>query len=215
MADEPTWTEVLEEILETKVRRIHTAMPGKIDTYDQAAQTADVEPQLYVDGAALPIIPSVPVVWPVAYGDLTQGDTVLLVFCEGDIGLWRSQGEAGTPDDDGRHGVHGAVAIAGLRTAANPRSHIAGTTVLPGTDVRLSEYNAAEGVLRATTWAAFMSRITAPPNNGFLTALTLWVAAVDAAAGPFGPVTTDLQNAITEYYNGVAGTWISTKVRVP
>jgi hypothetical protein len=154
--DEPTWAEVLSEILDERAGAIHTAMPGLVRRYDHTSQTAHIEPQLRVDGAELPVIPDVPVVWPLTYRDLAVGETVLLVFCESDIGLWRQQGEAGEPQDSGRHGLHGAVAIAGLARASAMKTFTAGSTVLPGTDLRLGAATAAQGVLQGTAYQAAM-----------------------------------------------------------
>lgn len=212
--DHPTWTEVLEDVLEHRVGQIHTAMPGKVVSYSQSTQVADIEPQLRVDGQELPVIPSVPVVWPCAYSDISAGDTVLLIFCEGDIGLWRAQGEAGEPNDVGRHGLHGAVALAGLRTSGSPLTHVAGSTVLPGLDVRLSDPTAANKVLRGSALALDWLNITPP---GFLVALKAWAAAVSGAAGLGGPTLAALNAAIDNAMAGlsVPGTYLSDEVKVP
>ena len=209
--DQPTWPEVMEAILDSLLERVHTAMPGKILAYDHSQQTARVEPQLRVARKTLPVIPDVPVIWPIVYGDLAVGDTVLLVFCESDIGLWRQQGQAGEPQDTGRLGLHGAVAIAGLRPAANALNHVAGTVVVPGaSQVRLGDYDASEKLLRGSIWAAFM----AATGTGFLDRLAAWVGAVDGVIGPL-PTTPQLLTEIVNYKSGLTGTWLSTRVYIP
>lgn len=207
--DNPTWAEVLDEIMDVRVRRVHTAMPGKVLSYDHTTQTADIEPQLRSDGAELQPIPSVPIVWPLAYTDLAAGDTVLLIFCEADIGLWRQQGEAGEPQDVGRHGLHGAVAIAGLARASAAKTFTAGSTVLPGADVRLGAATAAQGVLRATDWGAFMST----DITGFLAVFSAWA---DLLAAATGVPSATIKTALTAYKTGLTtGGWVSTQVKVP
>jgi len=211
--DAPTWAEVLSEILDERAGAIHTAMPGLVRRYDHTSQTAHIEPQLRIDGAELPVIPDVPVVWPLAYRDLTAGETVLLVFCESDIGLWRQQGEAGEPQDAGRHGLHGAVAIAGLARASATKTFTAGSTVLPGTDLRLGVATAAQGVLQGTAYQAAMSVV--------LTALQLLLNAV-AYDAPFithfpALATSFATAATTIATSGLtsATAHVSTQVKVP
>ena len=206
--DKPTLTEVLGAILDTWADQVHTAMPGKIMSYDHATQTAYIQPQL---GLGLPVIPSVPVVWPLVYGDLSVGDTVLCIFCEADIDLWRSQGEAGEPLDRGKHGLHSAVAIAGLRPASSPLTHVAGSTVVPGSDVRLSSPVATERVIKGDSLANSVTF----PGAGFLAALEAWAIAVSAAAGLGGPTLPALKTAIGDVATGLGGPWLSTEVKVP
>jgi hypothetical protein len=123
-----THTEVLLAVLDSRLAHVHTAMPGKVESYDAATQTVSVKPQLktaYPDGEGdythkdLPVIPNVPVAFPRAGGffvsfPIQKGDFVLLVFSERSIQAWRDKGTAVEPGDLGLHPLDGAVAIPGV-----------------------------------------------------------------------------------------------------
>jgi hypothetical protein len=114
--------------MDSRLAMLHTAMPGVVESYDAAKQTADVKPQLMRavddgDGGVvveeLPTLPNVPVLFGRGGGffasfPLAKGDMVLLVFCERDTGQWRSKGEATDPADRRLHPLSGAVALPGF-----------------------------------------------------------------------------------------------------
>lgn len=136
--------EVLRQILEGDRVDLHTAMPGVVRSYDDETQTAEIalgvarvipaadedDPDLV---EPLPILPSVPVLWPRASGGylhipIAAGDGVLVLFCESDLNRWRETGQAGEdPGVHTRHGLSGAVAIAGLHWRGNPNPDAAGS----------------------------------------------------------------------------------------
>lgn len=138
MSDErqttPSMADVLREVFESALSAVHTAMPGKVVSYDSATQTATVEPQIKnaVPRRAgghvledLPRIQAVPVIhlrsgnaW--VHVPIAAGDFVLLVFCERDINEWRRLGTTADPADQRTHGLSGAVAIPGLYPSASP-----------------------------------------------------------------------------------------------
>jgi hypothetical protein len=124
----PTLPEVLRTALESWQRDLHTALPGKVKSYDAATQTAEVIPLIKqatprkdggIEENAIPVIPNVRVLWPRAGGfyihfPMAAGDYVLLVFNEAAIGHWRAGG--GTPSPAGdltRHGLSHPYAIPG------------------------------------------------------------------------------------------------------
>lgn len=128
---------MLARVLDAHRSEIHTALPGRVRTYDPDARTAeivlgarDVVRALDDDADAdtvqdYPVLIDVPVVWPSAggvrvEGDMQPGDGVLVIFPEASVGPWLATGEAGDPGIATRHGLDGAVAIPGLwwRTAA-------------------------------------------------------------------------------------------------
>lgn len=125
---EPTLQEVLEEIIESRLLELHTAIPGKVVSYDAAKQTAEVVPVVQrIDPTstggealtALPSLPNVPVQWPRGGGfalhfPLAAGDHVLLVFSEAAIGHWRASGELAPPGDQRRHSIGYPIAIPGI-----------------------------------------------------------------------------------------------------
>lgn len=133
--------ELLDNLIDSRMRGLRVALPARVDAYDPEAQTVDVTPCLssivpqgedvapVVD--RLPSIPAVPVVFPRAGGfyltfPLSAGDFVLLVISDADIGRWMSLGGVHVAPGDVRpHGLSGAVALPGLYPS--PRA-------LPSTD---------------------------------------------------------------------------------
>ena len=120
--------DLLIAAMDARLVDLHTALPGRVRSYDAATQLADVEPLLkralrteLGDKVleALPIIPSVPVVFPRGGGyfvslPLAAGDCGLLVFSERAIDRWRSTGEVADPGDQRMHGLSGALFVPGL-----------------------------------------------------------------------------------------------------
>lgn len=125
---EPDLTEVLDEVLTSRFADVHTAIPGKVKSYDAAKQTAEVIVQVRAqtpkeDGSLVaeevPVIPNVPVQWPRGGGyalhfPLAAGDYVLLVFSEAAIGHWRETGQLADPGDLERHSLSYPFAIPGI-----------------------------------------------------------------------------------------------------
>lgn len=121
-------------------------MPGRVESYDVALQVADVKPQLLrvardEDGERvpedLPVIPSVPVIFPGGGGHfitfpIATGDFGMLLFGEYAIDRWRVAGEAVDPGDERRHGLSGAVFLPGLRTRAGTNADADGTNLALG-----------------------------------------------------------------------------------
>jgi hypothetical protein len=119
---------VLEQFRHSLQEELHTAIPGRVESYDIEAQTADVRPMIRaaiprrgggVLSEELPTIRAVPVVHP-RWGDfsihapLAAGDSVLLIMCERDIARWRQTGQISDPLDRRAHHLAHAVAIPGL-----------------------------------------------------------------------------------------------------
>jgi hypothetical protein len=124
----PSLAEVIRNAIDTRLGNLQVALPGRVEKYDAATQTADVQPQLIrvikdADGNEVqeryPKIPSVPVLFPRSGAffvslPIQVGDTVLLVFCDYSIDQWRAKGRESVISDDRPHGLHAAVAIPGL-----------------------------------------------------------------------------------------------------
>ena len=160
----PTQADVLREVIEDRLRAVHTALPAEVVEWDATTQTVSARPTVwgatpdqdgrYVD-EPLPTIFDVPVMFPRSGGGyitfpIAAGDTVLLVFAERSIGQWRYTGRDGSPGDQRTHTLSGAVAIPGLfpRSGALPSSAIvAGSVVIVGTtEVRLGAPTASDFV---------------------------------------------------------------------
>lgn len=135
MAERITPAETYRRILDARLMDLHTALPGRVQSYDAATQTADIEPMIKrgvptggeedeVALETLPVLPSVPVLFPsggqcfVTF-PLAVGDPVLLVFCERDTSQFRGTGAVSDPGVPTMHGLSGAVAIP---CAFGPRS---------------------------------------------------------------------------------------------
>lgn len=125
----PTREEVLRTAIEYYVRDLHTALPGRVESYDPATQTADIKPLVQrLEAAAngeeilesLPVIPGVPVaLYRGGRGfvsvPLEPGDHVMVVFQERSIDRYISgDGSEANPDDFRTHSLSDAVAYPGL-----------------------------------------------------------------------------------------------------
>ena len=143
-----TTEELLELVLDHRLGNLHTAMPGRVESYDAAAQTCDVLPQLkrqVPDGEggytteALPVLSGVPVCFPRGGSfflsfPLAKGDFVLVVFSERATGNWRQKGEASNPGDLRMHSLAGAVAIPGVYPTSGALDDADGTNLVLGKD---------------------------------------------------------------------------------
>lgn len=120
--------DLLDAYREAWAEELHTATPGRVESYTSGAQIADVQPMIRRrlerrDGSpvyeTMPIIRAVPIVWPRAgswfvHMPLAAGDFVLLIMCERDIARWRQTGELSPPLDVRHHHLSHAVAIPGV-----------------------------------------------------------------------------------------------------
>ena len=176
-ADTPSDTDLIQKAIRAQLARVHTALPGVVQSYDPDSQTATVQPAVQFkardkDGAITdyeaPAIPNVPVAFPGA-GDfsivwlLEAGDTVLLVFCERSLDEWRSTaGSSHAARDVRRHDLSDAVAIPALRSPAAPvgaEGLAAGALVVRGAEVRLGSSAATSYVALATLVDAALQQL--------------------------------------------------------
>jgi len=161
---------------------IQAPLPGKIDTYDEGTQKADVKPLLKrplvdEDGndlpfEVLPVIPSVPIVFPRADFQgakffmsfpLKPGDHVALIIMNWSLDAWKSL-DAGTdvePTQFRQHDLSDAVAIPGLYpfgaalSDAHPDNLVLGRDggiqihLKPSDEIHLGSENAADFVALA------------------------------------------------------------------
>lgn len=166
---QPNLADLLRAAIDRRQRQLHTALPGVVDSYDAATQTATVSLQVQLEtpegGAfeAVPALADVPVVWPggaVGYfhGDLSAGDPVLCIFSESDFGGWFATGSVLPPDFQRRHGLYG-VAVPGLRREPLPVT--SGHVTIGGEELRLGSDSAANFVALANLVDAHLSTIQA------------------------------------------------------
>ncbi len=135
----PTETDVTRALIEQATDALHTSFPARVEAYDHEKQTVDVKPSIKfpfrqpddtVTYEELPIITSVPVVFPrsagwfVAFG-LDVGDTVLVIVPELSIAHWReTDGESPyVPGDLRRHHLGDAVALPGVCVTSKALAH--------------------------------------------------------------------------------------------
>ena len=144
----PELATLIWSAIQTQLVDVHTAIPGRVESYDVTRQVANVKPMLRrvlrseeMDRITeeLPVIPCVPVAWLKGGGafvtlPLAVGDTGLLIFAEHLIDRWRATGEDVDPGDLRRHDLSGAVFYPGLSTAANQIQNSAATEMRFGLD---------------------------------------------------------------------------------
>jgi hypothetical protein len=158
MADprQPSWGEVLDTVLGSRLRSVHTAMVGEIRSYSEAQQTAEVTLAVQLEGAggefeALPPLGDVPVAWPGAWA---AGDTCLLVFCEESFAKWWDTGSVEQPEVLRRHGLH-AVCVPMVARAGQAVEFVA---LEPGVASVLNAFiNATKTVIAAALDAGIPS----------------------------------------------------------
>lgn len=120
----PELVEVIEAAVESRLLDVHTSIPGSIQTYDSATQTATVE--LGVKRAIesenegefvfeeLPVLQNVKVVFPrtlkyMMTFPLEAGDTGDVRFSEVPVGQWRAVDDVAVPDTVSRFDLSGAT----------------------------------------------------------------------------------------------------------
>ena len=115
--------EVIPNVINSLLRGVHTAVPGKIEKYDRDTFRAEVTPSikhLTLRNQEIEVKPITDVL-VLMYGgssgivdiELVKGDPVLLIFCESGIGAWKSSNGSRqvAPDDLSHHELNDAVAI--------------------------------------------------------------------------------------------------------
>lgn len=120
----PSWAEVILRAMDSRLCELHVALPGRVETYNPATQTADVKPMIRStvrrDGTdeliveELPVIPSVPVLFPRAGSffvslPVKPGHFGMLVFNERSIDRFRALGADEPPGDNRCHALAGAT----------------------------------------------------------------------------------------------------------
>lgn len=144
----PTLAEVLRASISGTLENVHTAIPGRVTSYNAATQQADIEPLIqaaYLDEegerqvAKLPVVTGCPVAFPGGGGftliyPLQPGDTGLLIFSEASIDKWMSTGGNVDPDVDHRFALSDGIFVPGIRPFSSPRSTSGATGLAVGLD---------------------------------------------------------------------------------
>ena len=131
MAERVDLYQLINEAVDTRLRGVFTAMPGRVVSYDPGRDSVRVQPlaQRYVPGEdpeadaptfeTLPEISSAPLLRNSGGGfyfatPVASGDFVLLVFCYTGLDGFVVNGDVYAPGDQRVHSIRGAVAIPGL-----------------------------------------------------------------------------------------------------
>ena len=126
----------IQEGVKARLKDLHTAMPGIIETFNPAMQTATVQPavkrifktvgsdSVVLAPADLPVLINVPVVQPRGGGysltfPIAPGDECLLVFCERSIDIWHEKSGPQMPGAKRFHALSDATAYVGLSSKPN------------------------------------------------------------------------------------------------
>ena len=127
--EKPSFASLLNTAIDGRLYDVHTSLPGIVESYDRATQTAKIQPSLkrkYTDGRVveLPIINKVPVMFPRSKGkfihfDLEPGDEVTLIFSERSLDTWKEKGGTVSPDDPRKFHLSDAKAYPGGSSIPN------------------------------------------------------------------------------------------------
>ena len=206
-SDEPTLAEALDVVLREHSSSLRVMLPGIVESYDATTQTADIKPLLpiarhteegEVENEEIPVLPSVPVVFPRA-GEyfmsfpLKKGHYVMLLFSDRSLDVWRRGNGSSVVDPVmlHTHNVADAVALVGLNPSSEDLADVHVDNIVIGKDggaqvhikadqVSLYEENAADYVALAGDVASNLSAIKDE--------LTIIQTGITGAGGVYTPV---------------------------
>lgn len=173
-ARQPSWHEVIDTVVTSRLRSVHTAMVGEIRSYSEADQTAEVTLAVDLEATSgvfegVPPLADVPVLWPGAW---SPGDTCLLVFCEESFAKWWDTSSVEPPEVLRRHGLH-AVCIPIVARAAQAVEFVALANLV---DAQLDALKQA-----IVGWTPVASDGGAALKTALTTLFTTWPASVAAS----------------------------------
>lgn len=131
MSDKEPFTmdRYIAQVVDNKLKELHTCMPGKIVSFDTDTQIAEIQPlirRIFVNSGPvdLPLCISCPVMFPRAGGfsmtfPVTVGDECMIMFSERALDTWLQSGGVQLPLDTRRHSLSDAIAILGLYSQPN------------------------------------------------------------------------------------------------
>lgn len=198
----PTEAELITRALESRLGDVYTAMPGIVQSYDPATQTADVLPGIqravttteddiaYED---LPIVPNVKVCFPrggpfqISW-PLNKGDSVILICTTYAIQQWRQGDNSQTvaPGDLRLHSLGSAFALPSLAidSAAIPNAQASQNAfIIQGPLIILGDQATPDFAAKA-----------AATDNGFSAIANAFAA---CTPGPMEPGLTSLKSALS------------------
>ena len=114
----------LDSYMTSALSSVHTALPGKVVSYDEGKHRAKVKPatRMLMDNGVkieLPELLDVPVIFPSAKSfdlefPLDKDDGVLLIFQELDISEWKADESTPTAVTSSRFNLDSAIAVPGM-----------------------------------------------------------------------------------------------------
>ncbi len=193
MALEPTQAELIREAIESRLLDVHTALPGIVESYDPATQTANIRLAVRraIEGAdggieheEIPVLPNVPFGWFASGGFALQfpvstGDTVWVMFSEAAWAGFRTTGNLEDPGDVSRFGLSYPVAIPICRPVTKTLTPIGANeavlSVPTGKTLQVGGPSASEVALASKITGDLVTWIktgVAPPGGGTVTYAT-------------------------------------------
>lgn len=171
----PTFPSAIDRVLRRRLVDVHTAMPGQVESFDAAKQTANVKLLLKarretesgsVVEEALPLAVNVPVVFQGGKGfrtvfPLEPGDGVLVVFAEASIDRWQSLGGLQETGDDRRFHLADAICIPGLHASSAPWAGLPADAMSVGSDT-------GPGIIFRTTSVELGARDSTPATEAVI-----------------------------------------------
>lgn len=139
------------ELFDSMMRRVNTCIPGRIDAFDPATQTAIVTPaimgRMFADGVPsdiqLPPVISVPLVFPFAATagfaltlPVQSGDPCLLVFSQRCIDNWHQLGGVQPAETNAAGARHHSINDAFALACAPPLTVVLGDWCADGIELR-------------------------------------------------------------------------------
>jgi hypothetical protein len=216
--DGPRLSSVLERIFEDQFGQLRVGFPGVARDFDRSGSKTVTVDTWIRETPAVPSIPRVPVVFPGLVWDISDGTPGwVLVSDKHWLASWRS-GSTMPPEVSSSHQVSNCAFLPFLRSRSSATSFIVGAneTIVPnlcaGGEIKLGDSTATESLLLGDSFADEMTRALPVGAEGFLTALTNWVNAVNGVVGPL-PTTPILVAAIVLLNTGLSGTWLSSEVK--
>lgn len=126
----------IKQGVESRLKELHTSIPGIIETFNAEKQLASIQPaikRIFVTRngdkeilvpSDLPILINVPIIFPRGGGfsltfPVKKGDECLLTFCERSIDRWHNTGKIEVPGARRFHSLSDATAFVGLSSLIN------------------------------------------------------------------------------------------------
>lgn len=172
----PSMTDVITQVIESRLSEVFTALPGKVIAYNPSDQVADVQPEFVLaiddDGQEkvseeLPVCQRVPIMYPGSTSGgysisfpLRPGDHGLIVCAMRNIGAWQAAGAKVDPGDRGIMTLSGAVFIPGLRAVKNAGPNPGTSLVMDAPQIKIGGTSASQAAVLGTALLEWLNTHT-------------------------------------------------------